>query len=110
MMRGTASRTYLGGMRAVARLFLGLPGIFCRYLIIFYRLFISPLKPRCCRFEPTCSTYALHAIARHGVLKGGILAVFRILRCHPFWNGDTYDPVPENFNLKMELHNLRFKR
>ena len=57
-----------------------------------YRLFISPLKPPTCRFVPTCSEYALQAIEKHGMLRGGRMAVGRILRCHPFHPGG-YDPV-----------------
>ncbi|MCI5836401.1 MAG: membrane protein insertion efficiency factor YidD [Veillonellaceae bacterium] len=59
-----------------------------------YRRFISPLKPPCCRFYPTCSEYALEALHRHGAVYGSYLAVRRILRCHPFHPGG-YDPVPE---------------
>ena len=62
-------------------------------LIRFYRREISPLKPPCCRFIPTCSQYALEAIEKYGALRGGYLAVRRILRCHPFHKGG-YDPVP----------------
>ena len=58
-----------------------------------YRRFISPLFPPSCRFQPTCSQYALEAIALHGTIKGGWLATTRILRCHPFHPGG-YDPVP----------------
>jgi putative membrane protein insertion efficiency factor len=61
-------------------------------LIKGYRLFISPLKPPTCRFVPTCSEYALQAIEKHGTFRGGIMAVRRILRCHPFHPGG-YDPV-----------------
>ncbi|WP_425059449.1 Putative membrane protein insertion efficiency factor [Sporomusa carbonis] len=60
--------------------------------IKFYRLFISPLKPPSCRFIPTCSEYALMAIEKYGVAHGVIMAVRRILRCHPFHPGG-YDPV-----------------
>lgn len=61
--------------------------------IYFYRNVISPLTPPSCRFTPTCSTYAIEAIKKHGPLKGVYLAVRRILRCHP-WGGSGYDPVP----------------
>ncbi len=63
------------------------------FLIKFYRHFLSPLFPPSCRFQPTCSQYALDAINIHGSLKGSFLAVKRILRCHPFSVGG-YDPVP----------------
>ena len=66
-------------------------------LIRGYRLLISPLFPPTCRFQPTCSNYALTAIARFGAVKGSILAAKRILRCHP-WNPGGYDPVPPDNN------------
>ena len=62
-------------------------------LIRGYKLFISPLLPPACRFQPTCSTYALEAIERFGVFRGGWLAIRRILGCHAFHPGG-YDPVP----------------
>ena len=63
-------------------------------LIRFYRREISPLRPPCCRFIPTCSQYAAEAIEKYGPAKGGWLALKRFLRCHPFHKGDFYDPVP----------------
>lgn len=62
--------------------------------IRFYRRVISPSKPPCCRYIPTCSQYAIEAIEKYGALKGGWLAVKRICRCHPFSKHDHYDPVP----------------
>jgi uncharacterized protein len=62
-------------------------------LIKGYRLFVSPLFNPSCRFQPTCSQYAIEAIERFGVLKGSQLAAGRILRCQPFHPGG-YDPVP----------------
>lgn len=61
--------------------------------IYFYRYCISPLTPPTCRFTPTCSQYTIEAIKKHGPIKGLILAIKRILRCHP-WGGSGYDPVP----------------
>ena len=65
-------------------------------LIRFYQKSISPLHPPVCRFTPSCSAYALEAIQVHGALKGSALAVWRLLRCHPFHHqkGFVYDPVP----------------
>lgn len=60
--------------------------------IRFYRKYLRHAP--CCRFTPTCSQYALEAITKYGALRGGYLAVRRILRCHPFYKGDLYDPVP----------------
>lgn len=59
-----------------------------------YRLLLSPWVGHNCRFTPTCSAYALEALARHGALRGGGLALRRILRCHP-WGGRGVDEVPD---------------
>jgi len=61
-------------------------------MINLYKKVISPLKPRACRFYPSCSDYAILALEKYGVLKGSFLAIKRILRCHPF-NPGGYDPV-----------------
>jgi putative membrane protein insertion efficiency factor len=58
-----------------------------------YQWFISPLLPPSCRYEPTCSVYAIEAFQRHGLLRGSFLTARRLLRCHP-WGGSGYDPVP----------------
>lgn len=63
-------------------------------LIGFYRRCISPYTPPSCRFTPTCSAYAQEAIRKYGAWKGLRLALRRLLRCHPFYKGDYYDPVP----------------
>ena len=63
-------------------------------MIRFYRKCISPYTPPSCRFSPTCSQYGLEAIEKYGALKGGWLTVKRLCRCHPFYKGDWYDPVP----------------
>jgi putative membrane protein insertion efficiency factor len=57
-----------------------------------YKRWISPLFPSSCRYVPTCSEYAMEAVERYGVLRGGIMAATRLLRCHPFVKGG-YDPV-----------------
>lgn len=66
------------------------------WLIRWYRTNVSPMRPPCCRFIPTCSAYALEAIEKYGVRKGGWLALKRICKCHPFHKQKTieYDPVP----------------
>jgi putative membrane protein insertion efficiency factor len=58
-----------------------------------YKRFLSPLLPRACRFEPTCSVYAKEAVAKYGLARGARLAGARLLRCHPFHRGG-FDPVP----------------
>jgi putative membrane protein insertion efficiency factor len=70
-------------MRSVATLF-----------VRAYQRWVSPLLPRSCRFVPSCSEYALEAIDRYGVLTGGMLAGWRLLRCQPFSHGG-FDPVPQ---------------
>lgn len=67
-------------------------------LVKFYKRFISPLKPPCCKYYPTCSTYASQAIEKHGAVKGTVLAVWRVLRCNP-WSLGGVDPVPDKFRL-----------
>ena len=63
-------------------------------LIRFYQTAVSPYFPARCRFRPTCSAYAYEAVSKYGVFKGGFLALRRFLRCHPFYKGDFFDPVP----------------
>ena len=65
-------------------------------LIRFYRSNLSPGRPPCCRFIPTCSAYALEAVEKYGAVKGGWLALKRLCRCHPFHRQKSivYDPVP----------------
>lgn len=64
-------------------------------LVWIYRLAISPWLGNNCRFEPTCSKYALEALRQHGAFRGTWLAARRIARCHP-WGGSGYDPVPDD--------------
>jgi len=63
-------------------------------IIKVYQNLISPLTPATCRFHPTCSHYAKEALQKHGLFKGGWLAIKRIFSCHP-WGGSGYDPVPK---------------
>ena len=70
------------------------PGVMtARVLIRVYQLVVSPILGPSCRFEPSCSHYAMMAIERYGVPKGGVIALKRLLRCHP-WSAGGYDPVP----------------
>jgi putative membrane protein insertion efficiency factor len=79
-------------MRAVARVF-DWPRDGLLLLVRGYRFFLSPWLGSACRFEPTCSAYALEALQRHGALTGSALAAGRLLRCHP-WCAGGHDPVP----------------
>lgn len=65
----------------------------CLFLIIFYKRCISPHKMPCCRFYPSCSSYAYEAYSKYGFFKASYLSLRRILKCHPFHKGG-YDPVP----------------
>ena len=62
-----------------------------------YQLIVSPWFGRACRFEPSCSSYALDAVERHGALRGSWLTFRRLVRCNP-WGGSGYDPVPQHFH------------
>jgi uncharacterized protein len=67
----------------------------CIGLIRTYQWVLSPLLPKSCRFLPTCSDYAVEALQRHGIARGGWLVARRLSRCHP-WGGSGYDPVPDH--------------
>lgn len=71
-----------------------------------YKRLISPLLPHRCRFDPTCSRYAIHAIGHHGLKRGGWMALKRLGRCHPF-GGWGYDPVPSVGSASMELDSVK---
>lgn len=58
----------------------------------FYQIFVSPVLPGSCRFYPTCSSYSLESIRKYGALKGTVLTLLRVLKCHP-WHPGGYDPV-----------------
>jgi len=75
-------------------------------LIGLYQRWISPALPVSCRFVPTCSEYAMEAIDRHGLFCGAILALARLLHCHPL-GGSGYDPVP--INLRFKIFDFRLK-
>jgi putative membrane protein insertion efficiency factor len=62
------------------------------FLVRAYRLLLSPYLPPSCRYQPTCSQYAEEALDKYGALKGGMIALKRISRCHP-WGGNGYDPL-----------------
>ncbi|MCX7667585.1 MAG: membrane protein insertion efficiency factor YidD [Atribacterota bacterium] len=60
--------------------------------LVWYQRFVSPLFPPSCRFEPTCSQYAREALQKYGLFRGGLMAIWRVMRCHPYSRGG-YDPV-----------------
>jgi len=66
-------------------------------LVRFYQVAISPFTPSTCRYNPTCSHYAIEALKKRGLIIGGWLSLKRIISCHP-WGGSGYDPVPEKKN------------
>jgi uncharacterized protein len=65
-----------------------------QFALRLYKRWISPALPHSCRFVPTCSEYAMEAVERHGAMRGSVLAIGRLLRCHPFARAG-YDPVPQ---------------
>jgi hypothetical protein len=71
-------------------------------LLAGYKRWLSPQLPAACRFTPTCSEYAAEAVARHGALRGALLAAWRLLRCHPL-GGRGLDLVPEHFGRRLAL-------
>ena len=91
---GTGKSSMQGGSNEPRR-----TSIAARMLIAAVRLYrrtLSPMLPECCRFWPTCSSYAIEALQKHGFCKGLVLTVWRLLRCQPFARGG-FDPVPEVF-------------
>jgi putative membrane protein insertion efficiency factor len=83
--RATARATFAGRAAALPRALALAP-------IVFYQRFVSPALPRRCKYEPTCSRYAIDAIRQQGLLRGLVLAAWRLLRCNP-WSHGGYDPV-----------------
>ena len=74
-------------------------------IIRFYQKHISPATPPSCRYHPTCSSYALEAVDKHGAIKGGAMSTARILRCNPFVEGGV-DKVPDYFTLRRNPENI----
>lgn len=79
--------------RRALRMVLRLPAFLLILLIRIYQVLLSPMLPAACRYQPSCSAYAVEAVERYGALRGGWMAARRIGRCHPFRPGG-YDPVP----------------
>ncbi|MDV8021201.1 membrane protein insertion efficiency factor YidD [Rhodococcus sp. IEGM 1330] len=79
--------TFMGNLRPI-------PARTLVYFIGLYRTYVSPMRPPTCRFSPTCSEYAIEALQVHGMTKGSLLAVVRLLKCAP-WHSGGWDPVPE---------------
>jgi putative membrane protein insertion efficiency factor len=77
-----------------------LPGRIVLFPIVLYRRWISPGLPRRCKYEPTCSAYAVEAVSRFGAARGTLLAVWRLARCNPFSHGG-FDPVRDEFTLRV---------
>lgn len=75
------------------------------YLLRGYKWALSPMLSPACRYIPTCSEYAMEAVDRYGVLQGGLMAAWRVLRCHPFAHGG-YDPVVKSEALKSERNGV----
>lgn len=69
------------------------------YIFKFYKKFLSPMFPPSCRFYPSCSSYFIEALEKHGIFIGTFLGIKRVLRCNPFFEGG-FDPVPEKFHFK----------
>ena len=80
-------------LKTIRRFLQALPATMIRALIRAYQLFLSPVMGSNCRYQPTCSAYAMEAVAVHGAARGSWLALRRISRCHP-WGGHGHDPVP----------------
>ena len=77
-------------------------------LVNVYKKFISPILPPTCRYYPTCSTYMIDALKKHGAILGLIMGISRIIRCNPFVKGGV-DPVPDYFTLRRNPHPERYE-
>jgi len=91
-LKDKAKKNWTGMAAKLLDALLRIPSWVLIGVVLLHRRFISPLTPPTCRFTPSCSRYALDAIKRYGVLRGGWLATWRILRCNPFHAGG-YDPL-----------------
>ena len=80
---------------------MGLPAKFLTLLVRAYQVTLSPMMGGACRFEPSCSNYMIEALRVHGAIKGTLLGLWRILRCHPF-GAYGYDPVPPVWKTGMQ--------
>lgn len=96
-----ASRTQQ--RRSARSVILGLPATALVGLLRLYQIVLSPMTGPTCRFYPSCSSYAITAVRRHGVLRGGGLAIWRVLRCNP-WNYGGVDDVPPVSGSRRERH------
>ncbi|WP_419144965.1 membrane protein insertion efficiency factor YidD [Novosphingobium album (ex Hu et al. 2023)] len=81
-------------MKKVLAFIVSLPGLLLIGIARAWQLGPSRLMPPTCRYTPSCSQYAIEAVRRHGAIKGGCLAIWRLLRCQP-WGGHGHDPVPD---------------
>lgn len=77
-------------------------------IVKLYKTLISPILPPSCRYYPTCSTYMIDALEKHGAFKGSLMGIARILRCNPFVRGGV-DPVPDFFTLRRNPHPERYE-
>jgi putative membrane protein insertion efficiency factor len=85
-----------------------IPKTIALHLLRAYKWALSPLLPPSCRYVPTCSEYAAEAVDRYGVLRGGLMAAWRLLRCHPFVKGG-YDPVVQHRHETSGSQSLRIE-
>jgi conserved hypothetical protein YidD len=81
-------------MKRVLRFMVSLPGLLLIGIARAWQLGPSRIMPPTCRYSPSCSQYAIEAVRKHGAIKGGCLALWRLLRCQP-WGGHGHDPVPD---------------
>lgn len=93
MLHGSSERLHPPVSTLVVRLVATTLRTVLILLVRTYQIFLSPLLPASCRYYPSCSTYAIEALERHGALRGGWLTLRRLVRCNPFRPGG-YDPVP----------------